>query len=154
MDRRLYQRNQAWEKFEILERIMQGIRQEDLARVAAERWLREEKERELRLERAKNKEREDSLRLNIQRKSERITFFISRVVFGILMVLLALGALYCLLGPQPNYWNLVLFIIAIIFIIVTLYNLFFRTSVKDLLGRFEVFITKNVQRLLGGWFLS
>lgn len=138
---------------EILERARQSIRERDLTELATEREKREEAERKLRVEQTMSAEREEILNLNIERKSRRIAFLTSRIVFGILEALLVSGAVYSVLGPQLRWWNLSLLVAAIIFVLFTLYNLFFRTTVKDWLYRFENLLDNRIQRILKGWFV-
>lgn len=138
---------------EILERVRQSIREQDLTELATERKKREEAERKLRLEQTIRAEREETLNLNVERISRRMAFFTSRIVFGILEALLVSGAVYSLVGPQLRWWNLTLFIAAVTFVVFTLYSLFSDRTVKDWLYRFENLLQNRIQRILKRWFV-
>jgi hypothetical protein len=138
---------------EILEKVKQSIREKDLTELELERKKREEVERDLRLEQDKSREKQETLSLNITRKSRKIAFFMSRMLFGLLVILLVLGAFYSLLGSGLALLGFLLFGAAMFFIAMSLFNLFFGTMVKDLLHHFERRLANWIQRILNEWFL-
>jgi hypothetical protein len=138
---------------EILERIRQSIREGDLRELALEKERHEDAERQLRFEQDAAREREQVLNLNIERKSQTVAFFITTFILGIFELALLAGAIYGLVGPEFTWSNLTLSILGIIFVLISAYNLFFGTMVKEWRNRFQSWFARHIQRLLASLFM-
>lgn len=138
---------------EILERIRQSIREGDLRELTLEKERREDAERQVRLERDAAKEWEQALSVNIERKSQTLAFFVSTFVLMLFELALLAGAIYGLIGDELAWSNLTLSILGIIFVLVSAYNLFFGTTVKEWRNRIQNWLARHIRRLLASLFL-
>jgi len=138
---------------EILERIRQNIREGDLRELTLEKERREDAERQLRLERDAAKEQEQALSVNIEKKSQTLAFFVSTFILMMFELALLTGAIYGLIGRELAWSNLTLSILGIIFVLVSAYNLFFGTTVKEWRNRIQSWLARRIQRLLVSWFI-
>jgi len=138
---------------EILDRIRQSIREGDLRELTQEKERRENAERRLVFEQDASREREQALSTNIQRKSQSLARFISIFVIVLLELGLLAGAIYGLVGPKFAWSNLTLSILGIIFVCVSVYNLFFGTTIKEWRNRIEGLLAQRIQRWLASLFI-
>jgi len=138
---------------EILERIRQSIREGDLRELTLEKERREDAERQVHLERDAAKEWEQALSVNIERKSQTLAFFVSTFVLMLFELALLAGAIYGLIGNELAWSNLTLSILGIIFVLVSAYNLFFGTTVKEWRNHIQNWLARHIQRLLAWLFL-
>ena len=138
---------------EILDRIRQIIREGDLRELAHEKERRDDAERRVSLEQSASSEREQALNLNIERKSQKLARSISTFIIVILELALLAGAIYGLVGQELAWSNPTLSILAILFVLVSAYSLFFGTTVKEWRSRMESRLARRIQRLLASLFI-
>lgn len=143
--------------YEILERVKQTIKAEEVARLEEEGRRRAEVERELQFERTRSKEREESQIQKINGLSRAWARRLSKAPFVILMVLLLFGAYASFPESLPNFrlfWlNYLPPIGFAILIVVGILNLIFGFTLRDYLNRFEVFLATKIEEKLMSWFL-
>lgn len=133
---------------QILQRIEQHIREQDLAELAVERQKRTQAELELIAERDRSREREQIQTLNIARKASRIASWVSRAIYGVITALVLTGGIYALVGPRLEWWNLGLFVLAIVFVILSVVNLIHGRKVNDYISQIEDRIANGIQKML------
>ncbi|MFC2056850.1 hypothetical protein ACFLTO_04715 [Chloroflexota bacterium] len=133
---------------QILEKIEQHIREQDLVELTVEREKRKAAELELAAEIDRGRHREEILGLNIKRKAHTIASWVSRVIYGIIIVLILMGGIYALIASQLEWWNWGLFTLAVSFVLLSIGNLIWGTKVKDFVTYIENLINKVVQKLL------
>lgn len=138
---------------EILERIRQEIREGDLRALAHEREMREAAERRLSVEQNASKDREQALALRIQKRSQMLARVISTFVIVILELALLAGAVYGLIGRELAWSNLALSVLAVAFVLVSVYSLFHGATVKEWRYRIEGRLARQIQHLLVRLFL-
>ena len=132
---------------QILQKIEQHIRKQDLAELAVEREKREQAELELTAERDRNREREQALILNAARKARRIASWVSRAIYGVITGLVLTGSIYALIGPRLGWWNWGLFALAISFVLLSVGNLILGTKIKDYISYIEDRIANGIQKM-------
>jgi len=153
---------------EILARICQSIRETDLRELALEkerhlrevtleRERREEAERQLRFEQDRAREREETLKFNIQKKSRTVALLISVVLFGMLEVLVLVGAVYeviqGLARSEPTWLHWTFSALAILFVLLSVYSLFTGTM-AGWLRHFQSWLSSYIERLLTSLLMS
>lgn len=133
---------------QILQKIEQHIREQDLAELAVEREKRKQAELELIAERDRSTGRERILTLNIARKARRIASWVSRAIYGVITALALTGGIYALIGPRLEWWDWGLFALAISFVLLSVGNLILGTKVKDYVSYIEDRIANGIQKML------
>lgn len=149
---------------EILERVKQSMIAEEAAKVVVEKTQREVTERELEAirlrEQASEQERLKHLALialRIERISGWLAGWLTKITFGILVVILLVGASVTFLGSlldiTSNWLNYVLPAAFSVFVLFGLLNLIYGTTVKSYSRRLEVLLTRLIESKLKGWLL-
>lgn len=133
---------------QILKRIEQRIREQDLADLTVEREKRKAVELELTAEIERGKHREEILGQNIMRKAHMIASWASRIIYVIITISVLIGAIYALVAPQLEWWNWSLFVLAVSFILLSATNVILGTKVKDFVNYIENRIFNVVQKIL------
>lgn len=134
-------------------RMHEERRKEDLARLEEERRLREERERKLKYEHTANRRKWESLNQNIEQKSRRIARCVSTSTLVVVMLLVSFGALFSSIRWWGNWWNYTLLAAYIVFLSLSIANLWNGVTIRDWLSRLESCLATRIQNMLKRWFL-
>jgi hypothetical protein len=141
---------------EILDRIRQSIRDEESVKTQKEQSRRLEAELARDQAIRKSQERDRVISLNLEQLARKFAYWVVRVVFGLIILLLALGACASFpktpSGPNSQWTDWVWFGLAVMFIIISLLSLLVR-EVRGYLARFETILIRIIEDGLKKWLL-
>ena len=143
---------------EILKRVRQTIRADDLQKLETERRLRQDAESRLRDELIKSATKEERITSKISRFAAVSAFSISRFLQGAIIIILAVGAYFTFpqtsVNVEPGIIRYIFFAFAVVLVLFSIYNIVWGATVQDKVKHLETFIHKQIEKRLMKWLLS
>lgn len=156
---------------EILERIKEEMRKDDLlqlekerkrheekekqslSKLEEERKLKEEEKRKLTYEHEQHRIKIERLEDNIEGKARRLAHIFSRITFFTIVVLISTGALFGLLNYLEGWLKYILSSVYVVSAIIVILLMIYGIGLRDCVSRYESFLQVKITNILKKLFL-